>query len=83
MKIEGASKKGLAKLIGHEVKVDLMPVLGLGNWMPECRLKGFDAVSIEIDSNYKSEFIPLMRVVSIRHSQSCRTDRGDYCEGGN
>ena len=79
--LEGQPKQGLAKLIGHQVKVDLMPALGVGDWMPECHLLGFDSVSIEVKNYSHNEFIPLMRVLSIRHAQDCRTESGDYCEG--
>lgn len=78
----------LSKLIGHQVKIDLMPALGVNSYMPECQFKGLDAVFIEIEGSYgHGEFVPLMRVLSIRHGQTCRTssgaqrNSGDYCQG--
>ncbi len=82
IKIQGPPAQGLAKLIGHEVKIDLMPALGVSNYTPNSWLKGFDAVSIEtsIYPGGKGDFIPLMRVVSIKHSGDCREANGDTCQ---
>ncbi len=79
--LKGEPKQGLAKLIGHAVQIDLMPALGAHNYMPETYLRGFDAVSLEIDGGGKWEFIPLMRVVAIRHADYCRTSNDEPCEG--
>ncbi len=81
--VTGPPAQGLAKLIGHQVKVSLMPALGVGDWMPVGRLIGFDAVSIEVTHQSSTDFIPLMRVLGICHYQGCRTPKGDICEEDN
>lgn len=82
--LEGPAKQGLSKLVGHDVQIDLTLALGVSSYMPDSRLMGFDVVTIEIKSSrsgYQSEFIPLIRVLSIHHAQSCRTEGGNYCKG--
>lgn len=81
VEIEGTPPTGLAKLIGHDVKINLAPMLGVHDYMPEIRLLGFDAVSIEVQSNYTTvDFIPMMRVVGISHATYCRDDQGNTCK---
>ena len=55
-------KTGLAQLIGHQVSMQLMPAIGVGNYMTG-RLQDFDAVSLHI----ADDFIPMMRILSIKH----------------
>lgn len=73
---------GLSKLLGHEVMVTLMPALGTSNYMPDTRFLGFDPVSIEVSGYYlaRNEFIPMLRVVSIRHADLCRDSKGNSCK---
>lgn len=71
---------GLAKLIGHKVRVNLMPALGVSDYMPDTRLFGFDPVSIEVDGRFSArEFIPMLRVISIHHASSCHDSSGNTC----
>ena len=80
--LTGEPKQGLAKLVEHYVRVALVPAVGAGDWMTDCTLEGFDAVTIEVARFTETSFIPLIRIQIIRHDASqCRTENGARCGG--